>query len=355
MKMLIVTQSLDKSNPILGFFHDWVTEFARQCDSIIVICLEKGDFTVPSNVKVFSLGKEKKLGSWVYLKNFFGLAWKFRKEYDLVFVHMNPIYLLLYGLIWRIQKKKIGLWYTHRAVTRSLKIAEKFTNWVFTASDDSFLINTPKKRVVGHGFDVSKFLTPFELEAKKRSESSIISVGRITPIKDLNTLLLCLKRLVDNNELYSLTLVGGPITLDDLRYEKEVVALAENLQITNLVTWVGRVKNSSLPEYLWKHNFLINLSPTGGIDKVVLEAMASGCLIVAANTAFAHYFGPYANRLLFKYGDPNDLARKIEALNSASDKELIRSYLQKTVIEKNNLSRLISLILSVYVGSKTTS
>ena len=55
---LIITQIIDKDDPILGFFHRWVEEFAKHIDHIDVICLKKGEHTLPSNVSVYSLGKE---------------------------------------------------------------------------------------------------------------------------------------------------------------------------------------------------------------------------------------------------------------------------------------------------------
>ena len=58
MKLLIITQTVDINDQILGFFHRWVEEFAKHCEQITVICLEKGIHDLPQNVRVFSLGKE---------------------------------------------------------------------------------------------------------------------------------------------------------------------------------------------------------------------------------------------------------------------------------------------------------
>lgn len=56
---MIVTQKVDVNDPILGFFHRWVEEFAKHFERITVICLQKGEYNLPANVKVFSLGKEE--------------------------------------------------------------------------------------------------------------------------------------------------------------------------------------------------------------------------------------------------------------------------------------------------------
>ena len=102
MKLLILTQKVNKDDPILGFFVRWVEEFAVHCESVVVICLEKGNYDLPSNVNVLSLGKEEGKSHFVYLLRFYTYIWSNRKEYDSVFVHMNQEYILLAGLFWRM-------------------------------------------------------------------------------------------------------------------------------------------------------------------------------------------------------------------------------------------------------------
>lgn len=58
MRLLIVTQKVDKNDPILGFFHRWIEEFSKHCEKLTVICLQAGEFKLPANVTVLSLGKE---------------------------------------------------------------------------------------------------------------------------------------------------------------------------------------------------------------------------------------------------------------------------------------------------------
>src|SRR3989339_803491 len=58
MKLLILTQKIDKNDDLLGFFYAWVGEFAKYYKKITVICLYRGESDLPENVKVLSLGKE---------------------------------------------------------------------------------------------------------------------------------------------------------------------------------------------------------------------------------------------------------------------------------------------------------
>ena len=75
MKLLILTQVVDKDDLYLGFFHRWIEMLAPHHEHIHVICLKGGVYTLPENVSVHSLGKEKGYSQFRYIKNFFSLAW----------------------------------------------------------------------------------------------------------------------------------------------------------------------------------------------------------------------------------------------------------------------------------------
>ena len=107
MRLLIITQKVDKNDPILGFFHRWIEEFAKHCESVIVICLQKGEYNLPQNVKVLSLGKESKHSNIRYIVCFYMYLWQERNNYDSVFVHMNQEYVILGACFWKLWYKKV--------------------------------------------------------------------------------------------------------------------------------------------------------------------------------------------------------------------------------------------------------
>lgn len=120
MKLLICTQKVDRNDSILGFFHRWIEEFAKHAEKITVICLYEGEHALPENVSVYSLGKEEGKGRLTYLLRFYQIIWSKRAEYDTIFAHMNPEYIVLGGLLWRALRKKIGLWYAHGSTSAPL-------------------------------------------------------------------------------------------------------------------------------------------------------------------------------------------------------------------------------------------
>jgi glycosyltransferase involved in cell wall biosynthesis len=275
MKILIITQVIDSSHPILGFFHRWVEEFAKHCEQVHVICLEVGRHSLPANVTVHSLGKESGKGRVIYLWRFYKYIWSLRKEYDNVFVHMNQIYVVLGAPFWHALGKKVSLWYMHGSVSQSLRIAEKLVDKIFTGSSDSFRLRSSKVVVTGHGIDTVRFApqtVPKDLD--------LITVGRITESKNLTALIDVLE-LVRNVHDVTLTIVGEPVTTEERAYQAKLEEYIHEKALSSVVVFAGRVSQSELPTTLNRAKIFVTTAQNGSLDKAVLEAMACGLPVVS--------------------------------------------------------------------------
>lgn len=345
MKLLILTQKIDQNDDILGFFHGWVAEFAKHCEQVTVICLYKGEYDLPVNVKVLSLGKEESKCKIKYLFRFYKHIWQERKSYDAVFVHMNQIYVILGGFFWRVWRKKISLWYTHKQVSPSLRLAEKLVNNIFTASQESFRLPTKKVQVMGHGINTEIF-KPLD-NRKANQKFSVLTVGRISPIKDIKTLVRAMAILKEDN--IELKIVGAPGTPEQEEYLQEIKDLIQEIQIEEKIIFCGSIPNHSVREYYQKADLFVNLAPTGGLDKAILEAMACACPVIVCNETVKKDLGEFTNELFFVHGDANDLAEKIKnLLNSSIDnRQAIANQLRQRVVENHNLEKLIKNILTI--------
>jgi len=191
MKLLIITQKVDINDDILSFFNGWLVEFAKHCESIVVICLQKGEYNLPENVEVLSLGKEennfqfsifnfKIFKKLKYLRNFYRCIWRERKNYDAVFVHMNQEYVLLGGLFWKILGKKIFMWRNHPHGNFFTSMAIFLSNKVFCTSEYSFTARYKKTEIMPVGIDTNFFKRD---ETIPRDPRSILFLGRIAPVK----------------------------------------------------------------------------------------------------------------------------------------------------------------------------
>jgi len=82
MKIIIITQKIDKNDTVLGFFHTWLTELSTKFESVEVICLEKGKFDLPKNVTVYSLGKERGVSKISFVKNLYKYLFLIKKIFS---------------------------------------------------------------------------------------------------------------------------------------------------------------------------------------------------------------------------------------------------------------------------------
>lgn len=344
MRLLITTQSLDKNDPVLAFFHRWVEEFARHAERVTVICLTEGTHSLPPNVRVLTLGKEARASRAQYLSRLFTYAWRERNNYDTVFVHMNPEYLVLLGWFWRLTGKTTALWYTHREVNIKLRVATFFANVVFSASPYSFRITTTKARFVGHGVELTEW-TPNALVLRDDANPTIITVGRITPIKNCGTFVEAARILREKGIPAQFVLVGGAHTETDKAYEKEIRVQIERSGLSGNVVITGMVSPTKVKEWYQKASLAVNLTPPGGLDKVVIEAAAAGVPTITSNIAFTEYFKEFADNLVFPLNDAPVLSAKIESFLKNPDRRSIRAYLCQMAQQEFSVEGVVGKII----------
>ncbi len=336
MKLLIITQKVDVDDPILGFFHRWIQEFAKHCESIVVICLYEGKHDLPNNVRVLSLGKENGQSRFKYIWNFYKYIWSERKNYESVFVHMNPIYVVLGGIFWRLAGKKISLWYTHKHVDLKLRMAEKIVHTIFSASKESFRLKSDKLRIMGHGIDTDLF-KPSRFEQKHLY--TILSVGRISNTKNQLLMIEALHLLRERDFNAELIIVGDSITESDILYKKELEREIDLYNLNNVVKMTGSIKPSEIIPYYQNSDLFINLSSTGSMDKAILEAMACGINVLSSNEAFKNIL-PLSN---ITENDPISIAKCIIDLSNKPVDEKMRYF----VVNNHQLNNLISNLYSL--------
>jgi glycosyltransferase involved in cell wall biosynthesis len=343
--ILIITQKVDINDPVLGFFHQWIVEFSKRVEHVYVICLEKGQYDLPKNVKVFSLGKEDGVSKIKYTLNFYKYIWNLRKKYDSVFVHMNQEYVLLGGIFWRIFGKKFGFWYSHKSVSLKLVVAEILSNIIFSASKESFRLKSNKLFVAGHGIDLNMFSNI----NNESNHNRLLFLGRISPIKDLETSILALRNLRGAGLDFNLDIIGSTSGVEDLRYLNKIKELVKSLGLSESVRFLGPVRNIDLPKILKSYFAMTHTSNTGSLDKVVLECMLSEVFVFSSNDSTKSILKDYPN-LLFKSGDHSSLSKKIQLL-SQMDPEFRQDILlkcKKIVSDDHGLEGLIVKILKKY-------
>lgn len=266
MRLLIATQAVDRKDPVLGFFHRWIEEFARNCEHVIVICLRKGDFSLPDNVEVIALSKGRISRAFEVCSIAFGR----RRDYDSVFVHMNPEYLVAAGWLWRLLGKKSALWYAHKSVDPKLRVAEKFASAILTASKESFRLPSTKVHILGHGIDTGFFVPDLSVPRGK----TLLSVGRLSKSKRHDLV------------IRAAALAGRELHVVGEGEEREALERVAH-ECGADVQFLGGLTQEKVRDEYRQAMVFIHASETGSMDKVVLEALSTDCPVITTSNAYA--------------------------------------------------------------------
>lgn len=307
MKLLIITQKIDKNDPVLGFFHNWVKKFSENYESINVICLYKGECDLPKNVRVFSLGKEKGESKIKYILNFYKYIWQLRNDYNSIFVHMNQEYILLAGVMWKIMNKNVYMWRNHHSGSLLTDIASMFCKKVFCTSKFSYTAKYSKTEIMPVGVDLENFKPNKNIA---RLPKSILSIGRISPSKNIHILVDVINKI--NDPSVKVVVYGDPIEKDKIYYEEL------KKKSSGLIEFHKGVPNIETIDLYSKYEIFINLSSSGMYDKTIFEAMACGCIVIASNENLR---GNINDDLIFKNDDIVELENKIRKVLNYSEEE----------------------------------
>lgn len=341
-KILMITRKIDSDDALAGFAYNWVKKIGEDLDELHVMSWQPGDDSgLPGNIKVFFLPSDKIAKIFALQK----LLFRILPKVDGVFCHMNPEYTILAGPLAKIFRKKIVSWYTHRAVTWRRRLMEIFADKILTASPESF--REPKYpdkvRVIGHGIDTELFDT---LNRGKSDDLfKIISIGRISPTKDYETIIKAIDDI--NDKKISLTIIGDVILTIQKQYLDSLKLMVETMNLTGQVEFVGWVANKDTVGYYQKADLFINMSGTGSLDKAVLEAMACECLVLTSNEAFKNILPA---ELIVEKNNPQMLAEKIKWLMALPEEEKakLRRQLRDEVVKNHNLDNLVKKIISSF-------
>lgn len=307
MRLLICTQVVDRNHHVLGFFHRWIEELSVRFDQVEVICLFEGSHQLPSNVRVYSLGKDKRaeargrlaaLPARVhYAVRFLALAVRLRNSYDTVLVHMNQEYVLLGGLLWKFLGKPVYLWRNHYSGSWLTTVSTWLCRAVFCTSRYSYTAKYQKTELMPVGVDTDYFSASPD---SQRKENAILFLARMAPSKNPMVLVEALHELAMRGIAYTATFVGSPLPEHEAYYAA-VVERVREYGLMDRVSFLPGVMHSDTVRLYRSHEIFVNCSPPGMLDKTMFEAAASGCVVLAANREWAQEADD--ERLSFKNAD----------------------------------------------------
>jgi len=348
MRLLWFNLATDLDDPILAFTNSWIRAIANKVDSIHVITMRLGRTELPENVQIYSVGKEKHFSeprrAWEFYRHLLRIL--HQESIDVCFSHMIPIFTVMATPLLRLRAIPIVTWYAHRQVTTVLKVAHHFSDKMVTSADSAYRYRQDRLLVVGQGID-TKLFCPAGTEPD--NPSLLLSVGRLSPIKDLLTLVEAVHLLQQRGHEVRCDLVGEP-TEHDGEYLLRLRQRVAELDVGELIRFLGAIPFTETIQSYHRCFAHVNLSPTGGLDKAALEAMACGKPCLVANEGFRVTLGHWASHLLFRQGSVEDLVDQLERLlaMSESQRRAMGTDLRKSVIEQHSLERLADRLVSVF-------
>ncbi len=283
MKLLIYTQKIDKDDTVLGFFHDWVLKLSVFFENITVVCLEKGNFEFPEKVKVVSLGKERGGTRLKYIINFYKLLIGLQGTYDSVFIHMNQEYVLLGGLYWKLKGIPVYLWRNHKMGSFLTHIAIFLSNKVFYTSIKSFTASFSNSVHMPVGVNSELFKENLSVIRKKYS---ICMVGRVSPVKHIDTALESINNLVKDGVQVSFSIIGDT-PKRDWEYLNKLKSYVEENNLTKIVTFKNGVPSKLLSEIYGSFEICLNLTDEGSFDKTIVESTMCGTIPLVSSKSFS--------------------------------------------------------------------
>ncbi len=337
MKLLIVTQAVDQEDPVLGFFTRWIEEFAKQVERIEVICLKEGKHMLPANVRVYSLGKEGGVSRVKYILNFYTYIWRLHHDYDTVFVHMNPEYVILGGPLWRLWGKHVAFWYNHPHAGVRFSIAAYLSNVILFTSIYAASAKLTHARQMPAGIDTDVF----KPRSIPHNRQSIYVQGRIMPSKRVHIALEAL-RLLRRTVSAELALVGP----EDSVYGRDLRTRFADIIDSGAVVFAGPKNNAETPMLYAAAGVSVNLAAAGHFDKSVLESMACGTPVILSSPAFT---GLIPTEWIVRENDSPALAVALLRLMTLPEEEyhMLGEELRAHVIAKHSLAKLGEQLIQV--------
>jgi glycosyltransferase involved in cell wall biosynthesis len=377
-RLLVFNLMTDADDTVLGFTTDWLNALAARCESVDVITMQAGRLAVAPNVRVYSLGKEQGTSeprrAWVFYRTLTALLQ--HQRYDAAFAHMSELFAVMGAPLLKLAGVPLTLWYAHKATPPLLRLAEKWVDHVVSASAESFRLPSRKLHIIGHGVDTERFTPPLTAphsaalvergtehglrtvtateERSAASDSSerggeaaftLVSAGRIAPVKRLETIIAALDTLrgVD----VRLRIVGAAAA-QDAEYAARLREQAAGLP----VEFVGAVTHAQMAQVYQQADALVNMSQTGSIDKAVLEAMACGLPVITANEAFQGMLAPWAETLLVPPESPELLPVRVRRLLALTpdERRAMGAALRQIVVDGHSLDGLIEQLMAILPG-----
>ncbi|WP_420643370.1 glycosyltransferase [Candidatus Leptofilum sp.] len=216
-----------------------------------------------------------------------------------------------------------------------------------------------KIAIIPPGVDLERFQPIAKDVAKKRvgipcGDTNILFAGRIEPLKGIDTMLramaLIQKRRPEVLENACMAIIGGDPWADDLDDEMaRLQQLRHDLDIHDLVTFLGAKDQEILPNYYAAAEMVVMPSHYESFGMVALEAMAMGTPVIASEVGgLAHLVKHRTTGYHVPSRDPEVLATRIYELLANKDCRQLLGQQAREYAKRYAWPNIVNRMMAVY-------
>ncbi len=187
--------------------------------------------------------------------------------------------------------------------------------------------------------------TEFFARADNSAKSySILFMGQLDPANRVDVFVKALELLQEQGVQFTADIIGDP-TESTSKYAHDVRNLAAPLALKGAVTMRGAATKEEAAQLFRSHAIYCNLTSSGSFDKTILEAMASGCIVVTQSEALKEIV---PETLLTKDDSPDATATALRVALTLGDEDAraIREQNRTYVEERHSLKGLMQRIIA---------
>ena len=288
---------------------------------------------------VFGYGIDaKKIGLGQLLKQLFS------KSQTVVHVHRNKE--MMFALFLRFLGGRFTLFSTRHAATPPSGL----TRFLMRQADRKIFLTenapfdaSPKNTVIPHGVDLSTFSPA----APAMGEKKLIGVvGRIRKSKGQKVVLFGLASFLKNHPDWHLSFIGK---VDQKQYAQEIKELAQSKGVAQQLSFL--TQTDQINAFYRRCALVVVPSFSEGFSLVPLEAIASGCTVIATKNVGVHssLIQSGENGYLFPSGDHQALAKIVE--NIVENNHFFSAETLRTSIAKWDIKNIAEQTFIAYKSS----
>ena len=348
MRLIVVTQSVDPGDPVLGATVAKITALAERADEVVVLADRAVPGALPPNCRVHLFASRSRAGRGLRFAAALLSELRRRPRPAAVLAHMCPIYAVLAAPVARPLGTRVMLWYAHWNRTRTLELAVRLADVVTSVDERSVPVRSAKVVGIGHGIEVADFACTEPPPRPLRA----VALGRYSAAKGLDTIVRSVALVRARGLDVRLACHGTAVHPGERRHLQELNVLVRKLGVGDAVTLGPPLARTEIPALLAMSSVLVNNMRPGAPDKVVYEACAACRPVLVSNPSFAELLDDVDPLLRFPLDDAGALAGALEHVAGLSrdDTAAIGRSLRERVVARHSVDSWADAIVRLAAG-----